>query len=44
MKRLSWDRRQRAWQNPNVDTHGSLGRGGDCEEPSSHEMHLDSVC
>lgn len=37
------EQRQLSWQNPSLDTHGSLVRGGDCEELSSHEIHLDSV-
>lgn len=38
------EQRQLGWRNPNLDTHGSLVRGVDCEESSSHEIHLDSVC
>lgn len=37
------EQRQPGWRNPNLDMHGSLARGVDCEEPSSHEIHLDSV-
>lgn len=37
------ERRQLSWRNPGLDMHGSLVRGGDCEELSSHEIHLDSV-
>ena len=36
-------RRQLGWRNPNLDTHGSLVRGVNCEEPASHDIHLDSV-
>lgn len=35
--------REPGWRNPNLDMHGSLVRGVDCEEPSSHEIHLDSA-
>ena len=38
------EQRQLGWRNPHLDMHGSLVRGVDCEEPSSHEIHPDSVC